>query len=590
MVAVCGYLLLRDWFNIAAHHVYAVGLAVLFAIFTIINRQLAKSAREMRAAVVRADESLTAVRAAEAKYRSIFENAGEGIFQIASDGRYLAANPALARIFGYTSPADLIGAAKSTDAVLYVDPSRRENLLRMMQRQGRVTGLESQIRRRDGSLAWISESIHAVRDEQGLVSYYEGTVAEITDRKRNDTERDLRHQRELRHQRCLLELSQFDKSDFGAALAVLVQTTSSTLGVARTSVWRLVEKDTEQEAIVLLDLFELANKKHITDELVLKAASFPRYFAALRRETYIVAHDATTDPRTREFTESYLQPLGITAMLDVPVFIKGRLAGVLCLEHTGGPRVWQDDELAFAAAVGNMIAVTFEAAERRRAEAEAERERERAEELLLNILPKTIAQRLRHGEGLIADHYAEATVLFADIVDFTRLSANITPQAVVSYLNVIFSEFDQLAQSHGLEKIKTIGDAYMVVGGVPTPRQGHSESVVEMALAMLEACKRLSCQSSMPVTMRVGINTGPVVAGVIGIRKFIYDLWGDTVNMASRMESHGVSGEIQVTDTVYQQMREKYVFEPRGKIDIKGRGQQRTYLLKGRRTAVESTH
>ena len=298
-----------------------------------------------------------------------------------------------------------------------------------------------------------------------------------------------------------------------------------------------MEKDTEHEAIVLLDLFELAKKEHVTDELMLKAASFPRYFAALRRETYIVAHDAATDPRTSEFTESYLQPLGITAMLDVPVFIKGRLAGVLCLEHTGEPRVWQDDELAFAAAVGNMIAVTFEAAERRRAEAEAERERERAEELLLNILPKTIAQRLRHGEGLIADHYTEATVLFADIVDFTRLSANIAPQAVVSYLNVIFSEFDQLAQDHGLEKIKTIGDAYMVVGGVPTPRQDHSEAVVEMALAMLDACKRLSREANMPVTMRVGINTGPVVAGVIGIRKFIYDLWGDTVNMASRMES-----------------------------------------------------
>jgi PAS domain S-box-containing protein len=583
MVAVCGYLLLRDWFNIAAHHVYAVGLAVLFAIFTIINRQLAKSAREMRAAVVRADESLTAVRAAEAKYRSIFENAGEGIFQIASDGRYLAANPALARIFGYTSPADLIGAAKSTDAVLYVDPSRRENLLRMMQRQGRVTGLESQIRRRDGSLAWISESIHAVRDEQGLVSYYEGTVAEITDRKRNDTERDLRHQRELRHQRCLLELSQFDKSDFGAALAVLVQTTSSTLGVARTSVWRLVEKDTEQEAIVLLDLFELANKKHITDELVLKAASFPRYFAALRRETYIVAHDATTDPRTREFTESYLQPLGITAMLDVPVFIKGRLAGVLCLEHTGGPRVWQDDELAFAAAVGNMIAVTFEAAERRRAEAEAERERERAEELLLNILPKTIAQRLRHGEGLIADHYAEATVLFADIVDFTRLSANITPQAVVSYLNVIFSEFDQLAQSHGLEKIKTIGDAYMAAAGLPLPRPDHAEVIADFALAMLVALEHVNATAEVPFQMRIGIHTGPVVAGVIGSHRFLYDIWGDTVNLASRLESHSLPGRIHVSPQTSQMLADHYDLEARGLINLRGIGKLRTSFLTGRK-------
>ena len=468
LVAACGYLLLRDWLNVAAHHVYAAGLGVLVAVFAIINRRLAKSARELRVAMARADESLAAARAAETKYRSLFEDAEE------------------------------------------------------------------------------------------------------------------RAQRELRHQRCLLELSQFDKSDFGAALRVLVETTSRTLAVARTSAWRLIEKDTEREAIVLLDLFELARKEHVTDELLLNAVSFPRYFAALRCETYIVAHDAATDPRTSEFTESYLRPLGITAMLDVPVFIKGRLAGVLCLEHVGGARVWDDNELSFAAAVGNMIAVTFEAADRRRAEAEADRERERAEQLLLNILPSTIAQRLRRGEGLIADHYTEATVLFADIVDFTRISADIAPQAVVSYLNMIFSEFDQLAQRHGLEKIKTIGDAYMVVGGVPTPRHDHTEAVVEMALAMLGACTRLSRDSHMPLTMRVGINTGPVVAGVIGIRKFIYDLWGDTVNLASRMESHGLTGEIQVSAAVYERMREKYVFEPRGKIEIKGRGQQRTYLLKGR--------
>jgi class 3 adenylate cyclase len=275
-------------------------------------------------------------------------------------------------------------------------------------------------------------------------------------------------------------------------------------------------------------------------------------------------------------------------MLDVPIFIKGQLAGVLCLEHIGGSRVWKEDELAFAAAVGNMIAVTFEAAERRRAEDEADRERGRAEQLLLNILPMTIAQRLRRGEGLIADHYTEATVLFADIVDFTRLSANIAPEAVVSYLNVIFSEFDQLAQDLDLEKIKTIGDAYMVVGGVPTPREDHTEAVVEMALAMLEACNRLSQGTEMPFTMRIGINTGPVVAGVIGIKKFIYDLWGDTVNLASRMESHGVTGEIQVTDAVYQRMHEKYLFEPRGKIEIKGRGPQKTYFLKGRAEVLET--
>jgi PAS domain S-box-containing protein len=586
--AVLGYFILRHWVKVEAHDLYIIGLVLLVLIFTFINRRLATSARELRAAARRADELLAAARAAEDKYRSIFENAGEGIFQTAPDGCYLSANPALARLYGYAQPADLVHAVTSIGTQIYVDPNRREEFLKEMQNKGKVSDFESQVRRSDGSLIWISENAHAVRDEHGHLIYFEGTVEDITERKRSEIEREKRTQRELRHQRCLLDLAQFDKSDFGAALSVLVETTSRTLGVARTSAWRIVEKDAANEAIALLDLYDLNKDTHLTDELILKGADFPRYFAALRSETHIVAHDAVADQRTNEFTETYLKPLGIAAMLDVPTFIKGQLAGVLCLEHVGGSRVWKDDELAFAASVGNMIAVTFEAAERRRAEDEAERERERAEQLLLNILPVTVAQRLRRGEGLIADHYTEATVLFADIVDFTRLSANIAPEAVVSYLNVIFSEFDQLAQDLGLEKIKTIGDAYMVVGGVPTPRLDHTEAVVEMALAMLEACRRLSRGTQMPFTMRIGINTGPVVAGVIGIKKFIYDLWGDTVNLASRMESHGVTGEIQVTDMVHQRMRQKYLFEARGNVDIKGRGQQKTYLLKGRIDVLEA--
>ncbi|HEY5743778.1 MAG TPA: adenylate/guanylate cyclase domain-containing protein [Terrimicrobiaceae bacterium] len=580
--AAFGYLILRNWLKVEAHDLYIIGLVFLVVTFMVISRRLARSARELRAAVARADESLAAARAAERKYRSIFENAGEGIFQTDPDGRYLAANPALARLYGYSAPADLIHAVTSIGTQIYVDPHRRDEFLKEMQTKGAVADFESQVRRVDGSLLWISENAHAIRNEKGDVLYFEGIVEDITERKRIEIEHEERTQRELRHQRCLLDLAQFDKSDFGAALSVLLEATSHTLGIARTSAWRLVDKNSEREAIALLDLYELEKRTHLTDEVILKETSFPRYFAALRSETHIVAHEAPTDLRTSEFTETYLNPLGITAMLDVPIFVTGELAGVLCLEHVGGPRTWKDDELAFGAAVGNMISVTFEAAERRRAEDEADRERERAEQLLLNILPISVAQRLRRGEGLIADHYTEATVLFADIVDFTRISANIAPEAVVGYLNIIFSEFDQLAENLNLEKIKTIGDAYMVVGGVPTPRTDHIEAVIEMALAMLDSCIRLSHGAEMPFTMRIGINTGPVVAGVIGIKKFIYDLWGDTVNLASRMESHGVTGEIQVTEAVYKRMREKYLFEPRGKIDVKGRGEQQTYLLKGR--------
>ncbi len=164
----------------------------------IISRRLAKSARELRAAVVRADESLATARAAEIKYRSIFENAGEGIFQAALDGRYLAANSALARLFGYASPEELIRAVASVGTQHYVDPTRREAFLQEMQRRGEVSDFESQIRRCDGSLAWISENAYAVRDKDGVATFYEGTVADITDRKQNETEGELRTQRELR--------------------------------------------------------------------------------------------------------------------------------------------------------------------------------------------------------------------------------------------------------------------------------------------------------------------------------------------------------------------------------------------------------
>lgn len=212
-----------------------------------------------------------------------------------------------------------------------------------------------------------------------------------------------------------------------------------------------------------------------------------------------------------------------------------------------------------------------------------EEEREKSERLLLNILPGSIADRLKQTEGTLADHFGEATVLFADIVDFTRISADLQPTEVVNLLNLIFSEFDRLAELRGLEKIKTIGDAYMVVGGLPEPREDHAEAIAELALDMKEAIQTLGEQLGMPFTMRIGINTGPVVAGVIGAKKFIYDLWGDTVNIASRMESQGLPGCIQVTETTCEILsRADYFLEDRGHVDIKGRGHMHTFLLKGR--------
>jgi adenylate cyclase len=172
----------------------------------------------------------------------------------------------------------------------------------------------------------------------------------------------------------------------------------------------------------------------------------------------------------------------------------------------------------------------------------------------------------------------EATVLFADIVDFTPMSATRSAEEVVALLDDVFSAFDGLADARGLEKIKTIGDAYMVAGGIPVPRDDHCEAVVRMAIAMLRECDG---RREAALRLRVGIDTGPVVAGVIGRRKFIYDLWGDTVNTASRMESHGVPGRIQVTDRVVERLRDAYRFEPRGSVDVKGKGSMTTWLLDG---------
>src|SRR5205823_5559571 len=171
--------------------------------------------------------------------------------------------------------------------------------------------------------------------------------------------------------------------------------------------------------------------------------------------------------------------------------------------------------------------------------------------------------------------------------DFTPLAARLAPEAVVDLLNEVFSTFDRLAERRGLEKIKTIGDAYMVVAGLPTPREDHAEAMAEMALEMQAEIALFRRQSGEPLQLRIGINTGPVVAGVIGTKKFIYDLWGDTVNLASRMESHGLPGQIQVTEAVYERLSDRYCFEDRGPIEVKGRGRAAAYVLMGRRPRPE---
>ena len=337
------------------------------------------------------------LRIAQEKYHSIVENAMEGIFQSTPSAGYISANPALAKLYGYDSPEELMSDIKNISQQLYVDAERRLEFVAAMEADNAVSGFESMVCRKDGRRIWVSENVRAVRDSKGELVYYEGTVSDITERK----------------------------------LA--------------------------QEALKV--------------------------------------------------------------------------------------------------------------------------QQEQSEKLLLNILPKPIAERLKAQQSTIADSFADVSVLFADIVGFTELSARMSPTELVKRLNVIFSHFDQLAENYGVEKIKTIGDAYMVVGGLPMPRDDHAEAIAQMALGMQAKIAKLCADTGEKLAIRVGINSGPVVAGVIGVSKFTYDLWGDTVNVAARMEATGNAGRIQVTDVTYELLKDKYLFERRGVIPVKGKGNMMTYWL-----------
>jgi class 3 adenylate cyclase len=212
-------------------------------------------------------------------------------------------------------------------------------------------------------------------------------------------------------------------------------------------------------------------------------------------------------------------------------------------------------------------------------------ERAKSEALLLNILPTEIAERLKSDPSHIADGFAQVTILFADIVGFTDLSARLTPAEVVAMLNSLFTAFDELADKYGLEKIKTIGDAYMVAGGVPEARADHAHAVLAMALEMRQCVADVSRATGYALAVRIGANSGPVVAGVIGKKKFAYDLWGDAVNTASRMESHGLPGEIQVTESTWAKVKDAFELESRGMITVKGRGEMPAWFVRGKKVA-----
>jgi adenylate cyclase len=325
----------------------------------------------------------------------------------------------------------------------------------------------------------------------------------------------------------------------------------------------------------------------------------------------VVRHDATSV--NREMVQYALAIAGLVIIISafvtfVTILVLERILIVPILHMrddllAAGEAVGRDEKPNFYTASSHRkdelgeVAQAFqemyervwqEISDRKLAETALKEEQQKSEKLLLNILPMSIADQLKAESGAIASRFEEATILFADIVDFTGLAAHASPSDLVQMLNDIFSAFDCIADRLGLEKIKTIGDAYMVVGGLPKARADHAEAILAMAIEMQEVTKTFQRGDGTPFQLRIGINTGPVVAGVIGIKKFSYDLWGDAVNIASRMESHGVVDRIHISASTYEHLKDHYCFEDRGCIQVKGRGQMHTYLYQGPQAEIMS--
>jgi class 3 adenylate cyclase len=286
---------------------------------------------------------------------------------------------------------------------------------------------------------------------------------------------------------------------------------------------------------------------------------------------YDVLAQIKTDPRFRE-----IPIIMISALSELDSIVR-------CIEAGA------DDYLAkpfeptlLRARVGSSLEKKH-LRDRERAIMEALRlEKERSEQLLLNILPRGIVTRMNNGETIIADHRSDVTILFADLVAFTKISSQLSAGDLVNLLNGLFSEFDRLALGLGIEKIKTLGDSYMVAGGLPEPRADHAHAVADMALAMIATVERMNRELPIALQVRIGIHSGDVVAGVIGTHKFVYDIWGDAVNVASRMESQSLPNRIQVSATTERHLQNAFRLEPHGSVDVKGKGPMETYFLLGR--------
>ncbi len=670
-----------------------------------------------------------AVQEAEERYRTIFENAVEGIFQATPDGYFISTNPALARIYGYDSSEEVIANLICLQHQLYGNSEHRDKFMQLLKEQGVVVNYESQIYRRDGSIIWISENARAVRNHNGQLIRYEGTVEDITERKEAQAALERANQqleskveertKALRESNRLLmtEISERHRVETAlrkseAELRVLfeamtdvitvfdakgryVKILSTNSEVLYTPVNELIGKSIyeilplHQANLFMIHIQRVLNTRETVNlEYSLLVSNNQQNdrnsqeHNSMRGISYQLPHNQSNDlvphphspisnPDEVWFTAS-ISPLpdncviwvarNITErkrMLDAlqkaeekyrsifentvegifqttpdgrfisanPALVKmygfssetefknnitniaqqlyvnknRRSEFIAALEEHGSisnfeSEIYRADGSIIWISENTRVVRNFEGeilyyegtiqdiTKRKHIETALRLEQEKSDSLLLNILPAQIAEKLKQDQHPIAKRFENVTILFADIVDFTGFSARVSPNELVQMLNQIFSAFDQLTEQHNLEKIKTIGDSYMVVGGLPAARYDHAEAIAEMAIDMQEAIRKFFNDRGEPFQIRIGINTGPVVAGVIGIKKFIYDLWGDTVNVASRMQTSGIPGKIQLTEATYQFLKGKFLLEQRGHIPVKGKGEMITYWLIDRAT------
>ncbi len=412
----------------------------------------------------------------------------------------------------------------------------------------------------------------------------------------------LRREQQMRKQQQVLIKITKNKSlnlgDFMLAVQDITESASQTLDVERVSIWLF---DANKTSLNCLDLYVQSENLH-TEAEMLNAENMPAFFNEIQNKKSFVVEDLQDEPCLADIERIYFRPQGTVSVIVSCFEVRGDLTGIIMFEHIDVERLWLIEEISFVSSLTDLLILGMEAQERRRAEEGLRIEQVRSERLLLNILPKVIADRLKSSpihttkrianqlwdansqlnskSTIIADTFDDVSVLFADIVGFTEFASSVSATNLVDMLNAIFSEFDLLVDQYELEKIKTIGDSYMVVGGLPLPRADHAEAIANMALEMLNVIHRFMRPDGTNFQLRIGIHTGQAVAGVIGKKKFIYDLWGDTVNIASRMESTALPDCIQVTDVIYQILKDRYIFEQRGSIQVKGKGEMITYWLK----------